>query len=198
MKELRHRQTGLSIFKALVAIVAIGSLAATGWTIYQHNRNQVAVTTAAISTQSRNQQTTEQPTANTKSAPTVTYLHIKEWKVQLALDSSTASLYYYIKPDLPNVAYLSLKTVSDIAPDCAANKVSLGAIFRESAAEHQNAIDNPSALNQAGTLHIGNYWYGYAKPNAGCIYSAATLQAVAKVQPNISPSGAFKTLEDEQ
>ena len=74
------------------------------------------------------------------------YLRIKEWGVRLSLTSDTASLYYYIKPSLPNVAYFSLKTISDIAPDCAADKISLGAIARLTEAEQQAATANPSAL----------------------------------------------------
>lgn len=185
------------IVTGVACIIAI--LAAIAWHAYQYHRygiTEYGSSGAANTAQTARQQ--QSPSTTQAQQPAASYLDIKEWKVRLALDSNNASLYYYINPDLPNVAYLSLKTVSDIAPDCAADKGSLGAIFRETPAEYQNAVDNPSSLNQAGTLHVGDYWYGYAKPNAGCIDSAATLQAVTKAQPSINPSSAFKTLEVEQ
>jgi hypothetical protein len=118
--------------------------------------------------------------------PATQYLDIKEWGVRLTLNSDTASIYYYIKPDLPDVAYLSLKSISDIAPDCAADKVSLGAISRLTPAEHQNAVSDPTRGNP-GSIQIGNYWYGYSSPQAGCGDSTAAIRAaVSSAAPNFN------------
>ncbi len=122
------------------------------------------------------------------------YLDIKEWGVRLTLTSDTASLYYYIKPDLPDVAYLSLKTISDIAPDCAADKVSLGAIVRETPAEQQSAPDAKYSIK--GTVHIGNYWYGYDNSHAAC-YAPTMNAAISRAAPNFNRStlsNTFNTL----
>lgn len=195
MKWLRRRQIRLGTFKALVAIVAIGSLAATGWTMHQRNANQVAITTAAITTQSEDRQTTEQLAANTKSAPTVTYLHIKEWKVKIPLRDTTSSLYYVIKPNLPDVAYVSLKAISDVAPNCAADKYALGAIARLTEEEQAAFTANPNALHQPGTIHIGSYWYRVDISQAACTDGSKTMSAaVAKAAPNYTPPVLRDTL----
>jgi preprotein translocase subunit SecG len=122
------------------------------------------------------------------------YLTIKEWGVRLTLDSTTASMYYFIKPDLPNVAYLSLKAVSYIAPDCAANETSLGAIVRETPTEQQSAPDTKYSVK--GTTQIGNYWYGFSTPQAACINATQDV-AVQKAVPGYSREEigkAFSTL----
>ena len=123
-------------------------------------------------------------------------LEIKEWGVHMTLDSTTASLYYLIKPNLPNVAYLSLKTISNISADCAADKTSLGAISRLTTAEQQAALSNPTN-GVPGTIQIGNYWFGFSKPQGGCI-SPAEDAAVQNAQPGFSFAGtlpkAFNTL----
>ena len=121
------------------------------------------------------------------------YLRIKEWGVRLSLTSDTASLYYYIKPSLPNVAYFSLKTISDIAPDCAADKISLGAIARLTEAEQQAATANPSALNQPGSIHIGNYWYNAQNSHAACANSTEDA-AIQKALPGYHIGEIYKSL----
>jgi hypothetical protein len=126
--------------------------------------------------------------------PTTQYLTIKEWGVHLTLDSTTASLYYYIKPDLPNVAYLSLKTISDVAPKCAANNGPLGAISRLTPTEHQSAL-NGSIHSIPGTIQIGNYWYGYEGSHAACTDGTAAMNAaVSKAAPNYNPGVLLNTL----
>ncbi len=124
---------------------------------------------------------------------TTQYLDIKEWGVHLTLNSTTASLYYYIKPDLPNVAYVSLKSISDVAPNCAADKVSLGAIVRQTPAEQQSAPDAKYSIK--GTIHIGNYWYGYDNSHAACTDGTTAMNAaVSKVAPNYNPGVLLDTL----
>jgi type II secretory pathway pseudopilin PulG len=118
------------------------------------------------------------------TASATKYLDIKEWGVHMTLDSTTASMYYYIKPNLPNVVYLSLKTVSTIAPDCAADKISLGAIVRETPAEQQSAPDAQNSIK--GTIHIGNYWYGFSKSPAVCVINASQDAAISQALPNYS------------
>src|SRR6266699_2108874 len=112
----REHQSGFSIVEAVIVVIAIGVIGTVGWFIYQHNKTKP---TDAASNGQPTQQTT------TTTAPTGAILDIKEWGVHMTLDSTTASLYYNIKTNLPNVAYLSLKTISAIAPDCAADKTSL-------------------------------------------------------------------------
>ena len=133
-------------------------------------------------------------TGPVRGVHSIGYLDIKEWGVRLALTSSTASLYYYIGSQTQDVAYLSLKTVSAVAPDCAADKTSLAAIGRLTESEQQ-AIVSGTTPGIAGTIHIGSYWYNFSNSSdASCMTDAATQQAVAKAQPPYDLRSVFKTL----
>jgi hypothetical protein len=107
-------------------------------------------------------------------------------------------MYYYIDPQLPDVAYLSLKTVSDIAPNCAADQFSLGAISRLTPAEHQAALSD-ATKGTPGSIQAGNYWYGFSLPQTGCMNSAEQA-AVQQALPGFSNSEmtkAFNTLTSD-
>lgn len=167
-------QLRLGIFRvSLVMAIAVlfGIIGLYSLTKNQPSRTLNAKTTAA--------------TSAVQTPAAITSLDIKEWHVHLKLDTDTADMYYYIHPDLPNVAYLSLQTVSGIAPNCAANKISLGAISRLTPAEHQAALNDPTK-GLAGTIHIGNYWYAYSSSPSSCVQSAAQGTAVIHALPTFN------------
>lgn len=183
----KPKQSGFSVIEVLLLVLVVAALAVIGFVVYQrHNPSSAKASASTGSTQ-----TTMQPTQATTQ-----YLNISDWGVRIKLDSDTASLYYYIKPDLPDVAYLSLQTISDIAPNCAADKTSLGAIVRQTPAEQQSAPDAKYSIK--GTKQIGNYWYGYSNSHAACI-DASMQAAVNRVAPNYNPGvlfNAINTLEE--
>lgn len=162
----RQHQSGFSTTVVLLAVLVVAVLAVAGIVVFQHQKPNSTKNSAATN-QTQTKTTQPQNTTTTQPAQTTAQtLDIKEWGVHMTLDSSTASLYYYIRPDLPNVAYLSLKTISDISSDCAADKRSLGAIVRQTPAEQQSAPDATYSIK--GTTQIGNYWYGYDHSHAAC------------------------------
>src|SRR5258708_2447699 len=116
MKGMQHKQAGFSIVEAIVVVAAIAIIGAAGWLVYQHNRTKLTGATA---------NGTPSTTQNSTTSPTAATLDIKEWGVHIGLNSTTASLYYIIKPSLPDVAYFSIKTIAAVAPNCAADKYSL-------------------------------------------------------------------------
>lgn len=196
----RDHQSGFSTSVILLAVLVVAALALTGVVVYQHHKSNTAKSNAATnSSQTTGQQSS---TTGTQPQPT-TYLTITEWGVRMALNSTTASLYYYINPQVPDVAFLSLKAISDVAPSCAADKGALATIGRQTSAERQDALNKGL---QAGTVQIGNYWYAYDHSHADCAdtpsdttASLATKHAAMKnALPNFDAStlgDTFKTLE---
>jgi uncharacterized protein YpmB len=189
----RDRQAGFGTVGIVLVVLVVAVLAVTGLVIYQRNNKPVSTKKSAATSQT---QTTIQPqstTATQNQQAATRYLDIKEWGVRMALDSTTETLYYYIKPNLSNVVYLSLKTISGVAPNCAADKISLGAITRLTLSEHQSALSNPT-LGDPGTIQIGNYWYGYSKSPAACTDGTPAMeQAVGKAVPGFTRANLQNT-----
>ena len=146
--------------------------------------------------------TNAQPTQITSTMQpaltTTQYLTIKEWGVRMKLTSDTASLYYHLTSDsYGDYAYLSLKTISDIAPDCAADNIALAVIFRQTPAQRQYAENNASDGMTPADTQLGNFWYGFDHSRADCTDGNTAAQAaIDKVQPNTTLANAFDTLEE--
>jgi prepilin-type N-terminal cleavage/methylation domain-containing protein len=198
MHKISASPSGFSIPEVLIALVIVAVVGGGGWLTYKNVHHKTGtVSKTAVTTPSHSTKPAAKSTAPTPQQ----YLDITQWGVRLTLNSTTASLYYYINPQNPDVAYLSLKTISDVAPNCAADKTSLGAIYRLTDTEQQSATANPSALNQAGTIQIGNYWYGYDHAHGACTDGTAAMNAaVSAAAPNYSGStleNTFTTLAAE-
>lgn len=188
----RDGQSGFGIVEALVIVVVIGIIGAAGFLVYQHNKTKLTGATTGPATANQGTQTTTPP-----PTPIAKTLDIKEWGVHMSLDNTTASLYYYINPSLPDVAYLSLRDIVAVAPTCAAEKGPLGAISRLTPAQHQDALSG-KLHSVPGSIQIGNYWYGYEGTHADCTDGTPAMHAaVSKAAPNFDAStlqNTFNTL----
>ena len=199
-------QSGFSILEVSLIVLVVAVLAVTGlleYRQYTSTSTKSAANTGQPQTTSQSKSTTNtQPTpitSTTQPAQTTTqYLTIKEWGVRMKLTSDTVSLYYYLTSDsYGDYAYLSLKTISDIAPDCAADKTALAVIFRQTPAQHQYAEDNQSDGFTPADTQLGNYWYGFDHSRADCTDGNTAAQAaIDKAQPNTTLANVFGTLEE--
>jgi len=196
-------QSGFSIIEVLLVVLVFAALAVTSLAVYQHytsTSTESAANTGQPQTTSRSKSTANtQPTQITSTTQpaqaTTQYLTIKEWGVRMKLTSDTASLYYFLTSS--DYAYLSLKTISDIAPDCAADKIALAVIFRQTPAQRQYAENNASDDITPADTQLGNYWYGFDHSHADCTDGNTAAQAaIDKVQPNTTLANAFDTLEE--
>lgn len=181
----------------LASVLIITVLTVAGVLAHQH-QNPVAIKYDSVNSQVLPSKSPilsgQQSTTLTSAQQTSATLDITQWGVHVTLDSTTASLYYYINPDQPDIAYFSLRTISNIAPNCAADEISLGAVSRLTEAQQQDATSKPSALNQPGTLHIGNYWYSVGVSQAACTGNAAQQASISQGQPSYNPGELLKTL----
>ena len=140
-------------------------------------------------------------TDTSQSTTTQQYLTIKEWGVRMTLPAVLEDAYYAF-PSGPTYAFLSLKGLVKLAPDCAPIKVSLGLIFRQTNAEYQAALadqqqNGTNIGNVTGNVQIGDFHYGFNHPQAGCFddsnVAATTVYNVAN--PQLTFPEAEKTLE---
>jgi len=180
-----NNQVGNSFIMATVTMLVVAALATSSWLIYQNNQTKIA---AAAS--NPNQSTTQQ-TTTTAHAPTVTYLHIKEWGVKLPLSDAIKDARYVVStsfpthPDgLPSGVWLSLNSLADPSCDPATNNAggtgAIGAILRVSP-----TYRNPVAPYQLYTdkypngVTIGNYYYAYQSwvTNTSCSQKTLSQQA---------------------
>jgi hypothetical protein len=193
MTQQQSRILGFGVEVIILAVAIVSVVATAGWVVYdRHHKTTVkSEATTSSSTSSQSQASTN---TNPTPQPALQYLVIPEWGVKLALDSTTASLYYYINPQQPNIAYFSLKTISDIAPNCTADKGWLGAIGRQTDEQHQAAAANQSALNQPGTINIGSYWYLISTSHATCVGTTAQQSSITQALPSYNPGELLKTL----
>ncbi len=104
------------------------------------------------------------------------YLVIKEFGVRIKLAAPLTDLTYQIQTlsDGP-VAYFSTTTLAGLDAQCAADKVSIGALsqFKPGA-----TVDPPGKpVQQISTaVHVGNYYYLFNQPQAFCSDVASTQQ----------------------
>jgi hypothetical protein len=193
-------QSGFSIIEVSLFVLVFAALAVTSLVVYQHYMSTSTKSTASTgqsqtTTQSKST-TNTQPTpitSTTQPAQTTTqYLTIKEWGVHMKLTSDTASLYYVLgnSDQYGDYAYLSLKTISDIAPDCAANKIAPWVLFRQDPTQYHNAENDQSDGIVTGQTKIGNYWYGFDHSHADCTDGNTAVQIDYSALDNV-----FETLE---
>ena len=190
-----HKQHGFGVVEAFLVLVIVGILV--GITAFMlHGKQQIdarAAQTKAIAAATL--KPAKVSTSVTPPATVTSYMVIKEWGVRLKLDAKTATLNYDIKADNPQYAYLGLKTISDIAPMCAADKFSLAVIGRYTKAQHDDAVANPTDNGGgANDIKVGDYYYGYDHSHAACADSDAEQTKIDALFSFNDLETAYKTI----
>jgi len=191
----RINQKGFAAVEAVLIVIVIALVGGSGYFVWRAQKN---VNTAYNAASKVAQSTPEKVTKKASTtAQTQKYLVIEEWGVRMKLSTQLADAYYVINSDTPTSAYLSTRSLVAAAPDCAADKVSVAAIYRLTDSEQQQATSNPDSGNIPGNVHIGDYWYGIVSAQAGCFddsnNAAKTLWNTT--QPRSGFTAAEKTLE---
>lgn len=185
-------QKGFSAFEALIIALILAIIGGTGYYAYQANKKASASQGTKSSVQKA---VTKKDTTNT--APASQYLVFKEWGVRMKLATNLSDAYYEFLPNETSTAYLSTTSLVAVAPACAPASTSLGAIFRQTVADYQTAIANPSDANAPGNIKIGDYYYGFISAQASCFDDTNTAAKTLydSVQPHAGFVTAEKTLE---
>lgn len=191
----KSNSSGFVAIEMILILVVLAVAGGTGWYVW-HSKQQTNKTYTATSQAA--QSTLPKTTKKSTSTPaTQKYLTITEWSVRMKLTDNLGDAYYQIKTNAPDSAYLSLKSLVAVAPDCAPDKISTGVLFRQTVTEHDTAVNDPSDGNTPGDIKIGSYYYGFLNAQAGCFDDSNT--AAAKIsdqtQPRTGFAAAEKTLE---
>lgn len=200
LKTPQGSQGGVGALVVVIVIVVMALVSGAGYYVYQRNQSTKLASTTDNQSAAASTTKPKPPASPPAVKDTKKYLVIKEWGVKFALDGQTDSAVYSIKADLPNVAYLSLKKVSDIAPRCAADKQSMAAIGRLTEAEQEAFVADPNKAGAPGTVHIGKYWYNFEHSHASCTDNEAqdkAINAIYKESPEYILTQAALKLQAE-
>lgn len=190
-------QKGFSAFEALIIALILAIIGGTGYYVYNANKKASDTLAKASQETKSSTQKTVAKKAKSTTTPATQYLVFKEWGVRMKLATNMSDAYYEFLPNETGTAYLSTASLVALAPACAPTSTSMGAMFRQTVADYQTAIANPSDANAPGNIKIGDYYYGFISAQADC-FDASNTAAQAlydSVQPHTGFVTAEKTLE---
>lgn len=120
-------QKGFGIWELLLLLLLLLILLALGWWVWnQKNDNKPADNSSSSSQQQAEPKKEEQKPAAEKPKETPKkYLEIKELSVKIELNAAIDDAYYIMKD---GYAYLSLTSLKNADPECAADKTGVAAI----------------------------------------------------------------------
>ena len=187
---------GFSAVEALLVLVIIGIIAATGYFVmHAQKQTSKSLDNAASSSQA--------VAASKKSSSSKTYLEIKEWGVKAPYDGKLTIKYKIQTEGSLMWADFSSDELNASDPNCTTDGGYGGAITKIKAGQDV-ALADGSASGQtveqmiaSGTLktysHIGNYYYYYQHPQAACGSSQESNDLQTQTQSDVQ--GIVKNLE---
>ncbi len=162
---MKHKQDGFAVLEGLLILIILGLIGGTGWYVW-HATSQ---TNKTLNTAS-----------NEKLAAPKKMLEIKEWGVQLALDTDVSDAYYKLNTvnipefNAPSNAYVNVSQVELVLTTGNLNKISACGYPRKAdyiRSKDYNYINEKASLDDK--FKIGDYWYGHLifVNNAACARS---------------------------
>lgn len=200
MQETSGRQSGFSIIEALVAVVAIGMIGASGWFLYQHLKTS-ATTIGATSNPS--QSTNQQPTM-TPAGSTVAYLDIKEWGIKVPLSDAIEDGKYIPSASIVDSkgqpAAMWVTTTSVEAKGCDLSNTerdgggAIGEIMRIEPGEQDGVTGELLSKEFPYGTTVGGYYYAYKSWATSNTCASAADQQAADVAFASAVNGHVKPL----
>lgn len=165
---ITKQQKGFSPIEILLLLLLILFLILIGWYVFNSKNNTPDPKNASPPPPSAS---SSQKSQSVPKAETIDYLKIPELGIKIQLSDGIKNAYYYINPNVKDVAYLSLTDLK--TTECAADKISISAVGKNIKTDHFNdQPGNPTyednANGGAGVV-IGNYAYTVERAQAYCI-----------------------------
>lgn len=200
MKHKLKLQAGFAVVEVIVILVVVVAIGGAGYVVHNRVNNSKPVNNQPSSQQAKKTPANKATEEKGVQATTQVFLTIKEWGVKIPLNDKIADAYYTYKVDQSGNydSFVSLGSSSLTALDarCAADKIGVSSIFRETTAQHSTNVQrSASGVQETGTIKIGAYYYGYIQANAACgedINAQASLKQAADMQLF---SAAFQHIE---
>jgi hypothetical protein len=135
--KVRSKQKGFSVVAVLLVIIAVSGVGFVGWRVMQSNGNKDAQKAPSVSKGSDEGRQTEMPKSKQSvesQKSTNNDFAVPELSVKFTIPESLSDLRYHIvdqersNGDVVKFVYFSTKSLTDVAPDCAADKVSIAAM----------------------------------------------------------------------
>ena len=178
-----QNQKGFSVFEACIIVLVLALLALGAWFIWDKNKDKDYEESANAAMQASAE---SEEIANNVATPDQTYLTIKEWDVRFKTSAANKDAYYYIENGKPDYAYLSLTSLKN-ADNCAADDTTIGVIVRFKKGDIDPISEEPYINYYPSAPKVGDYYYFYQHPQAGCTEDEAMLTKIDAAQ------GAFKS-----
>jgi Tfp pilus assembly protein PilV len=206
--ELHHtavkEEAGFSAIEILLSLIIVILITFVGYYVY-HTQKAANATYKAVSITANQVAPVGVPKSKAlaKDNPSAqSYLVIKEWGVQLILPSAIKDAQYSFsnsKTTSMNSVTLGTASLTKLSANCSPSATSLGAIARQSTAQHDanlrdQASNNENLNNPVYRIKVGDYYYQYIHAQAAC-YDASNA-AAADYYITIKPDQLLKSAVD--
>lgn len=200
-------ETGFSVVEMLLCLVIVCLVTFIGLYVYntQKSANASYKSASAVAQAPVPKITKKAPAGTTASTAQPTYLTIKEWGVRMQLPVAIKDADYSIRQENGQANYfagLSTASLTKLSAQCAANSTTLGALVRQTSAEHDANVvasskSGSTIYNPVYNLKVGTYYYAFIHAQAACYdqNNAAAASYYETVKPDALLKSAVDTLE---
>ncbi|MEO7364128.1 MAG: hypothetical protein ABIV43_01320 [Candidatus Saccharimonadales bacterium] len=199
----RVNQKGFGTIELLLVSIMILLVGFIGFYVYNTQKSTDKLNQAATTNVPNAKKSATDSSSISQPTPAADYLTIKQWGVRMKLSAAIKDAIYILGHDGSQTdvfAGLSTSSLTQLEPYCGPDKTSVGALVRQTTAEHNTNASSSEAgsiTNPVYDLQVGDHYYAYIHAQSAC-YSNDTSQAAIyynTVHPDVLFNSDVKTLE---